>query len=230
MHKIEIPQSISDRVLKRYGSLHSFEDLDPRKTALVVIDLQNCFLVEELASAFVPHAIDIIPNVNRIADVVRETGGKVFWIRNTADEHTLESWSNWFGRMKAKPDQVKHHIQNMSVGSKGHQLHSDLIVKPEDETVFKQRFSAFVQGSSDLEKRLRSQGYDTLIIVGTITDVCCESSARDAMMLNFKVIMVSDANAAMSDEENNAALSSIYATFGDVMNTDFLIACLKRAN
>lgn len=67
-----------------------------------------------------------------------------------------------------------------------------------------------------------------MLIVGTVTNVCCDSSARDAMMLNFKTIMVSDANAALTDDEHNAALTAFYATFGDVMDTDQLITCLSR--
>ena len=75
----------------------------------------------------------------------------------------------------------------------------------------KRRFSAFVQGASDLPQRLcGAQGYDTVLITGTVTNVCCESSARDAMMLNFKTVMVSDANAAVTDEEHNATLSTFY--------------------
>jgi ureidoacrylate peracid hydrolase len=70
---------------------------------------------------------------------------------------------------------------------------------------------------------LHAQGYDTVLITGTVTNVCCESSARDAMMLNFKTIMISDANAARSDEEHNATLGSFYAIFGDVLDTAFLI-------
>jgi ureidoacrylate peracid hydrolase len=62
----------------------------------------------------------------------------------------------------------------------------------------------------------------------TMTNVCCESSARDAMMMNFHTIMVSDANAAATDEEHNASLINFYVTFGDVMDTDFLIGCLER--
>ena len=116
----------------------------------------------------------------------------------------------------------------MAIGSRGHELHPDLVVKPEDETVLKQRFSAFIQCSSGLPEKLRTQGFDTVLITGTVTNVCCESSARDAMMLNFKTIMVSDANAAMTDAEHNASLASIYSTFGDVMETDFLIECLRR--
>jgi ureidoacrylate peracid hydrolase len=94
--------------------------------------------------------------------------------------------------------------------------------------VEKARFSAFIQGSSDLAEILRQRGLDTLLVTGTITNVCCESTARDAMMLNFKTIMVTDGNAAMTDEDHNASLCAFYLTFGDIMSTDRLIACLER--
>jgi ureidoacrylate peracid hydrolase len=58
--------------------------------------------------------------------------------------------------------------------------------------------------------------------------VCCESTARDAMMLNFRTIMVTDGNAAVTDEDHNASLASFYLTFGDIMPTDKLIGLLKR--
>jgi ureidoacrylate peracid hydrolase len=67
-----------------------------------------------------------------------------------------------------------------------------------------------------------------VLITGTVTNVCCESTARDAMMLNYKVVMVSDGNAADNDEEHNATLRSIYLTFGDVMDTATLVDLLKR--
>jgi ureidoacrylate peracid hydrolase len=75
---------------------------------------------------------------------------------------------------------------------------------------------------------LRAAGCDTVLITGTVTNICCESSARDAMMMNFHTIMVSDGNAALSDEEHNASLVNFYVTFGEVMDTDFLIGCLER--
>jgi ureidoacrylate peracid hydrolase len=65
---------------------------------------------------------------------------------------------------------------------------------------------------------------DTLIITGCLTDVCCKSTARDAMMLNYRAIMVTDANAA--DTDHNAALTAFYSTFGDIMPTDGLIGLL----
>jgi ureidoacrylate peracid hydrolase len=57
--------------------------------------------------------------------------------------------------------------------------------------------------------------------------VCCESSARDAMMTNFRTIMVSDGNAAMTQHEHEASLTAFYHVFGDVMDTDTIIAALQ---
>ena len=95
-------------------------------------------------------------------------------------------------------------------------------------TVEKNRYSAFIQGSSDLADVLRARGLDTLLITGTVTNVCCESTARDAMMLNFKTVMITDGNAAVTDEDHNASLTAFYLIFGDIMSTDFAIDCLKR--
>ena len=66
------------------------------------------------------------------------------------------------------------------------------------------------------------------MVTGTVTGVCCESTARDAMMLNFKTIMVTDGNAAMTDADHNASLANFYLSFGDVMSTDKVIECLRR--
>src|SRR4030095_3323424 len=104
-----------------------------------------------------------------------------------------------------------------------HELWATLDVRVEDLIVEKNRFSAFIQGSSNLAEVLRARGLDTILVTGTVTNVCCESTARDAMMLNFKTIMVSDGNAAVTDEDHNAALANFYLTFGDVMSTDMAI-------
>jgi ureidoacrylate peracid hydrolase len=225
MHEIRIAQWAIDRTLERRGRLHVHDDLDPRRTALVVVDLQNGFMVEEVAAAYIPVAVEIVPTVNRLAAAVRRTGGKVFWIKQTVDAGSAVAWSEWLAMMT--PTTRQNLVTNLAPGSRGHELHSGLEVRPEDEVVLKYRFSAFVQGASDLPERLRQQGYDTVLIAGTVTNVCCESSARDAMMLNFKTIMVSDANAARTDEEHNATLSTFLAIFGDVMDTDHVIGRLE---
>ena len=226
MHKVSIPQSIVDRVIAKRGREHVFEDIEPAKTALVVVDMQNAFMLPGIAHALCPMAEKIVPNINRLAAAVRATGGRVVWIKTTFKEDALENWSTYFEM--ASPEQGNKRIAALIAGSKGHELWSALAIEASDLIVEKNRFSAFIQGSSNLTDVLRGHGLDTVLITGTVTNVCCESTARDAMMLNFRTIMVSDGNAAVTDEDHNASLCAFYLTFGDVMTTDALIALLER--
>ncbi|MBN8963870.1 MAG: isochorismatase family protein, partial [Rhizobiales bacterium] len=88
MHKIAIPQSVIDRVVARRGREHIFDDLDPAKTALVVVDLQNGFMSPDVAHAPCLMAQQIVPNVNRLAQAVRATGGTVIWIQTAYTDET----------------------------------------------------------------------------------------------------------------------------------------------
>ena len=92
----------------------------------------------------------------------------------------------------------------------------------------KRRFSAFIQGSSDLHAILRERGIDMIMVTGTLTNVCSLTTALDAMMLNYKVLMVSDANAALSDDTHNAALATFCELFGDVRTTDEVVALIEE--
>lgn len=226
MNWFDPPDSVAQRVLARCGSEHPHADIDPKRTALVVVDLQNAFMDEEVGHAVCPMAREIVPNVNRLASVVRGVGGGVFWIKNTFDERAAYEWSH--AQAMLTPAHRQRRIGAMREGSKGHDLWPELDVRPDDEIVRKYRFSAFMPGTCELPYRLRSRGFDTVLITGTVTNVCCESSARDAMMTNFRTIMISDANAAMTMEEHNASLTAFYATFGDVMDTEFVIQRLTR--
>jgi ureidoacrylate peracid hydrolase len=219
-----IPDDVVERVTQRRGTAHSFADLDPAKTALVVIDMQHAFMNDAVGHAVCPAARDIVPPINRLAGVVREAGGGVFWVRMTHDESCLDDWSVAFEI--ATPEARAKRIAALTAGSIGHSLWPELDVKPQDEIVDKYRFSGFMPGTSDLADRLRARGFDTVLITGTVTNVCCESSARDAMMLNFRTIMVSDGNAALTQHEHDAALTAFYNVFGDVMDTDMLVAAL----
>jgi ureidoacrylate peracid hydrolase len=112
--------------------------------------------------------------------------------------------------------------------TKGHALWSELDVHAEDGQIVKKCFSAFIEGSSNISPYLLERGIDTLLIGGTATNICCESSARDAMMLNFKVTMVADALATYTDAEHNASLATFYSIFGDVQTVDEAVAALDR--
>jgi ureidoacrylate peracid hydrolase len=219
-----IPEEIVERVVARRGSAHCFADLDPRKTALVVIDLQNAFMDESVGHAVCPAAIDIVPTVNRLARAVRGAGGGVFWVRMTHDARCLEEWS--VAHEIASPAMREKRIAALTAGSKGHALWPELDVLPEDEIVDKYRYSGFLPGTSELPQRLRGRGFDTLLITGTVTNVCCESSARDASMMNFRTIMVSDGNAAASQAEHDAALAAFYNIFGDVQDSAMILDLL----
>ena len=219
MHTLSIPQSVIDRVVARRGREHVYDDLDPAKTALIVVDMQNAFMLPGVAHALCPMAEKIVPNINRLAQAVRETGGTVVWIKTTFKDDALKNWSTYFEMVK--PEQGAKRIAALTADSKGHELWAALDVRPDDVIVEKNRFSAFIQGSSNLAEVLREHGLDTVLVTGTVTNVCCESTARDAMMLNFKTIMVTDGNAAVTDEDHNASLCAFYLTFGDIMSTEY---------
>ena len=88
--------------------------------------------------------------------------------------------------------------------------------------------SAFIQGSSDLHEQLQAHGIKTVVVCGTATNVCCDSTARDGMFLDYEVIMVSDGCAAGTDEEHSAALLTFLLLFGDVMTADEVVATVQQ--
>lgn len=217
MHAIAIPDYIIARVTERRGQARLFHSVDPARTALIVVDLQNGFMAPG-QPAEIGYAREFVPNVNLIAGTLRAAGGRVVYIQNTITEATQAEWNVWFDNFTKRGFRERM-IAAFARGSFGHAIYPELDVREEDWKVEKQRFGAFVPGSSDLDARLKAEGIDTLIIVGTATNVCCESTARDAMMMNYKVIFVSDANACRTDEEHNATLGNILALFGDVQST-----------
>lgn len=221
------PPSIIQRVVMRRGAEHIFSDLDPKRTALIVIDLQNAFMDEEVGHAVCPAARNIVPAVNRLAGALRASGGAVFWIKNTFDDSCLIEWSVM--QDMSTPTMRAKRAAAMSEGTKGHDLWPTLDVRPEDEIVKKYRFSAFLPGASELPARLKVRDIGTVLITGTVTNVCCESSARDAMMSNFRVVMISDGNAAATQAEHEASLTAFYLTFGDVMDTDMVVGLLTQS-
>ncbi len=225
MHRLSIPPHVTERVVRRVGRPHAFDVMEPAKTAFVVVDMQNYFMKPGFQGE-VPMARVIVPNVNRLAAAMREAGGHVVWIKN-ATNGTRESWSVFHDCLMT-PERRDRRYAAMDLGHEGHALWPELDVRPTDAQIVKTRFSAFIQGSSDLEAHLRGRGIDTVLIGGTATHVCCESTARDAMMLNFKVVMVHDALATHDDASHNATLATFYGFFGDVQSAEEAIASLER--
>jgi ureidoacrylate peracid hydrolase len=224
-HPLTIPQYVYDRIKAKRGRLNVFDRFDPTKTALVVVDMQNFFVAE------VETAKSIVPNINRLAQVVRERGGIVAWVVMTV-AHTLDGPSLWpiyhdYFFTEAK---MRAHKDGLTEGAEGHRLYPALDVHKEDLIAHKSRFSAFIQGASDLDARLRKQGIENLLVAGTATNMCCETTARDAMMIGYRAVIVHDASAARFDEDHLAGLTSFWQSFGDVRGTDDVIENLLKAD
>ena len=102
--------------------------------------------------------------------------------------------------------------------------------RPLPACVTKVTYSAFGAASPALDDLLQSYGIDTLLIAGTLRNVCCETTARDGVVLDYNVIMVSDANATLADTQHAAALNTFTMFFGDVMMADEVERCIEGAD
>ena len=207
------PQYVIDRVLAKRGKLTVYDAFDPKKTALLVVDMQN-FYVGEIESV-----VGIIPNINRLASALRAKGGLVVWVGMSAGHAGTSDWPIYHDYFFT-PDKGANHRDQLSPGHEGHKFHKDLDIRDGDEIVYKNRFSPFIAGASNIEQALALHNIENLIVTGTATNMCCESAARDAMMRDYKVIMVADANGARYPEDHMAGLTSFYQSFGDVRTTD----------
>lgn len=212
------------RALARRNTPHPFAALDPGRTALVVIDLQRAYMHPDGGYLACPAAIDAVPAVNAMAQALRDAGGVVAWVQNTHTDACLHTWT--VQQSMNAPESNASRNAALAPGSHGHALWPTLDVRASDLTVPKHRYSAFTPGTCDLERILRGRGVDTILVAGTLTNVCCDSTARDAMMLDFRTVMLSDACAAPSQTEHDAALSMFYATFGDVMDVGYATRCV----
>jgi ureidoacrylate peracid hydrolase len=226
LHKINIPQAIVDRVVRHRGREHVYDNFDPTRTALLVVDMQNAFMMPGVAHNLCREAADIVPNINRLAHAMRGAGGTVVWVTTTFGKASLENWPVL--HELAGAERTPARIAALAEGSIGHKLWADLIVEPGDLNVVKTKYSAFIQGSSNIENVLRERGIDTILVTGTVTPVCCETTARDAMMRNFRSVMVTDGNAAMTDDDHNASLIAFYLAFGDILSTQEIVTHLAR--
>lgn len=223
MHRYTVSDSVKQRLLQRQGKLLSHDTIDATRTALVVVDMQNHFVAEGFP-AEVPLSREIVPTINRLAKAVRNAGGEVVWIQTTATG-ALAHWGNHHKYMLT-PERVAKRLASLDEAAEGFKLYPALEPAASDLRVKKIKYSAFIAGSSDIDAQLKSRGIETLLITGTATNVCCKSTARDAMMLDYRVIMLSDGNATWTDEEHAKTLDSFMLFFGDVMTSDEAIARL----
>ena len=222
MHSIHLPEWVA----QRRQLLPTVKQIAPRSTALLVIDLQR-FFVDPGSPLTVPNAVETVPSVNRLARALRARGGQVIFLRHTFSDRKPFAVPAWF----QGPDSAYVSVsrEQLTPGTASHELYAGLQRAPEDWIIDKHRFSAFPGNSSDLDARLQARGIDTVIVTGTLTNCCCESNARDALMRDYRVLFASDATAALTDEEHNASLLNLALTFVDVRPTQEILDLIESS-
>ena len=140
MSNFEMPQHVIDRVMEKRGRLNVFDSFDPKKTAFLIIDMQNFFVLG------VQPCLNIMPNINRLAGAVRDSGGLVAWVVLTVAE-TEDGPSLWpiYHDNFFTEEKMKAHKNGLTRGTEGHAIHENLDVHPKDLISEKTRFSALIQ-------------------------------------------------------------------------------------
>lgn len=200
---------------ERRGRRFAFTHLVPARTALVVVDMIPFFVTPG------SYAEGIVPNIHALVAAVRERGGLIVWVVPAPRQTHPELAREFFGETIAELYRISG-----GEGPVGGRLAPDFVPEPQDLLIEKTSYSAFHPESAALAAMLKSRGIDTVLITGTLTNICCESSARDACSSGFRVIMLADANAARRDIDHNMALYSVYRSFGDVRTTAEVISLL----
>jgi ureidoacrylate peracid hydrolase len=215
-HPSGIPDKIVKKVVARRGRLHAFESIESARTALVVIDLDMATVEGD------DQCRRMAPIVNGVASTVRSRGGVVAWV---------------LSRMTAMPkhfaailgtDLATKYFNDGQPNGPGTRLWHELDRKERDLLAIKSGASAFFPGKCDLNTQLDALGIDTVLIAGTVTNICCESSARDAAELGYKVILISDALAGHAHGLHEATLATFYRIFGDVRPSSEIITLLSE--
>jgi ureidoacrylate peracid hydrolase len=118
-------------------------------------------------------------------------------------------------------------LRTLSPGAPLHALEPRLDAQPGAPRLLKYRFSAFTNNPSDPETTFRRAGIDTIIVAGVASSICCESTARDAIMRDFKVFMPHDAVTASTPDQHFTGLGSVMQVFADVRRTDALVDLIE---
>lgn len=188
-------------------------DVDPRNSAVAIIDMQNAFLDREVGFRFAPDALAIVEPVNALARAFREAGSTVAWVQTTS----RPSPRDWPSLRRLLGDEATDFRTGvLAQGSHGHAMWPGMEVHAADDVVLKYRYSAMVEPGGELQGLLAERGVGTLYVAGTQTNICCESTARDAMMLGYEAVMIADCLAAETPELHTASLTSFATAFGTV--------------
>ena len=209
--------------------LWTLEDkLQPAHTALVVIDVQNDFCAADGMMADEGHALEAVQamasRVPTTIDVARQAGVQVIFVRNTystPSNHYLSGvWLEQATRRRAGTYTIR---EACAEDSDGWQFYGSIAPTPDEAIVTKHRFSAFY--NTDLELILKAGAIRTVVLCGVASNVCVETTARDAFIRDYYVVFSSDGTATYDDESHQATLRTIDRFFGEVRALSEIETC-----
>jgi nicotinamidase-related amidase len=219
-HRIRLPRWARERG----AALNDFPALEAGRTALVNIDMQAAFIAEDQPYGSA-HAREIVANVNALSRAMRAAGAPVIWTRQTYVSEPPLAPPEW-QYDRDRPD-VAAGMAALEAGSSGHGLYFGMDAAATDVVLDKYRYGAFSCPAGALPDALESLGAAFLILTGTLTNCCVESTAREANMAGYKVIVAADATSAVTDAEHNAALLNLRINFADVRRTAELLRMIR---
>lgn len=196
----------------------------PKRTALLNVDMQNCFVHDSPIAA--PDGLLVLERMNRLGVSCRRAGILIIHtsIVMRADGSNL-------GIMAEFSPAARDGILNKGAASA--ELHSGLVLGPHDLFLQKPRFGAFYD--TDLELILHQREIDTVIIGGLATNVCCETTAREAAIRDFRVFFLSDGtatgdmNGVSAAELQKATCATLGFLFAQVLTVEEMIEKIERA-
>lgn len=187
-------------------------DLEGGKAGLLVVDLQDFFLSRR-SPAYLPQSRAILPNAVRLASAFRGAGRPVFFVRHAHEDPERDGglMASWWGKVCLDGSALSRV--------------SDLL-EPRPEEVFRKcRYSAF--SNPALEEALRAAGVSQLVVAGIVTNLCVESTVRDAFDRDFATFVAADATAAHSEEIHLSSLKTLAQGFSGVRLTRDVLEALQ---
>lgn len=209
------------------------EKVDPRHTALLVIDMQNDFIAEGGLVARdgrdTSPARDLGERLPAFIDTARAAGTLVVFIRNVyttdANHYLSDAWLEHAARQR-KGGYTS--IPVCAPGSWEGDFYKDVRPKPGEPVVTKHRYSAF--HNTDLDTILRSNGIRTVIVTGVVTNVCVETSAREAFVRDYYVVAPRDGSAAYVQADHDATMSNLERFFGQISTLEEISTIWRGRN
>ncbi len=197
------------RAIETYN-LHSLR-LNPNKTVLLVIDMQNDFLLDD-GPLFTEGGKAAIPNVKKMITACRAANIPIIYTVHAHDDPARDGGMTavWWPELGDKTALVS--------GTTGAEIYSELAPLPDEKIIYKHRYSAFY--NTDLEIVLRGLKTEDIIIAGLMTNICCESTARDAFFRDFRIFFLADATGSIAEELHIATLRALAYAFAYVTTVD----------